>query len=170
MKKLFINLIALSLTATGVAQTNGTGQQVTLTGVTVRPLNLSYLNAVTDERMPESVTALENKAARFNITDSEIYDGDFEAYEVVFEESNGTILATYDGRGRIVESLERFKNITLPYEVRNKVAMDYPGWTIHSDAYLVSYYKDKGVDKEVKIQLRKDGKRKNIKLNLEAIN
>lgn len=169
MKKLFINLIAISLTTMGFSQTNG-NKSVALEGVTVRPLNLTYLNAVTDERMPESVTALENKAARYNITEHEVYDGNFEAYEVVFEESNGSILATYDERGRIVESLERFKDITLPYELRNKVAKDYPGWTIHSDAYLVSYYKDRGVDREVKIQLRKNGKRKNIRLNLEALN
>ncbi len=169
MKKLFINLIAIAITGAGFAQTNGSGQSVALTGVTVRPLNISYLNAVTDERMPESVTALENKAARYNVTESEVYDEDFEAYEVVFSQSDGVILATYDNRGRIIESLERFKNITLPYEVRNEVAEKYPGWTIHSDAYLVSYYKDKGVQKEVKIQLRKDGKRKNIKIDMEEL-
>ncbi len=169
MKKLFINLIAIAITGAGFAQTNGSGQSVALTGVTVRPLNISYLNAVTDERMPESVTALENKAARYNVTESEVYDEDFEAYEVVFSQSDGVILATYDNRGRIIESLERFKNITLPYEVRNEVAEKYPGWTFHSDAYLVSYYKDKGVQKEVKIQLRKDGKRKNIKIDMEEL-
>ena len=169
MKTLFINLIAICLVTVGFAQTNG-NQVEELSGVTVRPINLSYLNAVHDERMPESVAALENRAARYDITTSDVYERDFEAYEVVFEQSNGSIIATYDNRGQIIESLERFKDVTLPYEIRNTIQKLHPGWTIHSDVYLVSYYLDKGVDKVCKVQLRKDGKKKNIKLNLSSIN
>lgn len=170
MKKVFINLLAICTAAVGVAQTNGDGQTVTLKGVTVKPVNLSYLNAVLDERMPESVSDLENRAARYDVTTSEVYNENFEAYEVMFEQSNGTIMATYDHNGRIMESLERFKDITLPLNLRQQIAKQHPGWTIHSDIYLVSYYYDKGVDKSCKIQLRKGKQKKNVKINLATIN
>lgn len=170
MKKVIINVFAIAAISMGFAQTNGSNETVALTGVTVKPINLSYLNAVLDEDMPEDVKYLENKAARFDVTTSEIYDSNFEAYEVMFEQTNGSIMATYDQNGQIIESLERFKDITLPLNIREQLAIQHPGWTIHSDVYLVSYYRDKEMEKKCKIQLRKDGKKKNIKLDLASIN
>ena len=168
MKKLFINLIALGLTGLCYAQASiADAKEVTLTGVTVTPLNLSYLNSVEEETMPEFVKNLENKAARYDITDSPLYGQNFEAYEVIFSHTNGSIVATYDQYGKIIESMEQFKNITLPYDVRNKIYKENPGWSIHTDAYLVTYFHDKGVKKICKVQLRKDGKRKNLKIDLK---
>lgn len=168
MRKVFINLIAMSLVISGFAQNNGDAEKVELKGVTVTPLNISYLNSVTEEFLPDFVKNLENKAARYNITESPVYDGNFEAYEVMFSQTNGSIIATYDGNGKIMETSEKFKNITLPYEVRNKIHAENPGWSIHTDAYLVSYYAGEEVEKICKVQLRKDGKRKNLKIDLEG--
>lgn len=134
--------------------------------ITVRPLNISYVQSVVDERMPEVVTKMENKAARYNITENPIYDGNFEAYEVIFSQNNGTIIATYDQNGKIIQSSERFKNITLPSFIRNKIHAEHPGWIIHSDLYLVSYYGNMEVKKVCKIQLRKDGQRRNLKIEI----
>lgn len=139
---------------------------VDLKVVTVRPLNISYVKAVVDDRMPESVTQLENKAARYNITEHEAFDENFDAYEVIFSQHNGTIVATYDQHGRIVEASERFRNITLPPHIRNKIHQEHPGWTIYSDLYMVSYYGDREVRKVCKIQLRKDGMRRNLKIEI----
>lgn len=169
MKKLFISLITTSLCLTGFAQTNGQRPAVELPGVTVSPMNITYLNAVMDDGMPESVTELETRAARYDITQSEVFDGKFEAYEVMFEQSDGTIMATYNREGQIIESFERFKDITLPLKVRQHIYKNNPGWTIHSDVYLVTYYHDKGVNKQAKVQLRKEGKRKNIRINLAEL-
>jgi hypothetical protein len=129
---------------------------------------MSYLNSVQDETLPEFVKNLENKAARFNITESPVYDEDFEAFEVIFSHSNGSIIATYDGKGKIMETTEKFKNVTLPFKVRNKIYIKNPGWTIHTDAYLVNYYHHKGVEKTCMVQLRKDGKRKNLRIDMEG--
>lgn len=139
---------------------------VDLKSITVRPLNLTYVHNVVDERMPEVVTRLENKAARYNITENPVYDGNFEAYEVIFSQNNGTIIATYDQNGKILQTSERFKNITLPPFIRNQIHADNPGWTIHADLYLVSYYCNKEIKKVCKVQLRKDGQKKNIKIEI----
>ncbi len=167
MRKLFINLFALSLVVLGYSQDSSKdAKEVTLEGVTVSPLNLSYLSSVTEESMPASIRELEYKAAGFDITDSEIYDADIDVYEVMFSQNDGSIMATYDKSGRILTSFERFNDITLPFSVRNKIYNENPGWIIHKDAYVVSYYRDTGVRKFCKVQLRKNGKRKNIKIDM----
>ncbi|NNF19906.1 MAG: hypothetical protein HKN61_09005 [Flavobacteriaceae bacterium] len=133
---------------------------VELAGVTVKPLNLTYVNAVQDDHTPEQVKALENEAARYNIRESEVFNHDFEAYEVVFEQSNGSIIATYDQKGKIISSLERFKNVALPYHIRNAVYNKYPGWSIARDIYLVTYYVDTPViEKFYRLQLKNGNKK-----------
>ncbi len=169
MKQTILTILGVWFVAIGFAQTNG--KSVTeLEEVTIKPINLTYLNAVYDERMPAVVNELENRAARYDVTSSEVYNEDFEAYEVVFEKANSSIIATYDDRGRIMESLERFKDITLPKNIRDQISAQHPGWSIHKDVYLVSYYYDKGIEKSCKVQLRKAGKKKNIKINLSNVN
>ncbi len=167
MKTLCISLAAFLVSGFAFSQNMyrdpGT---VDLKLITVRPLNISYVHSVVDERMPETVTRLEHKAARYNITENPVYDGNFEAYEVIFSHENATIIATYDQKGKILQTSERFKNITLPAFIRNKIHAEHPGWTIHSDLYLVSYYCNSEVKKVCKIQLRKDGERKNLKIEI----
>ncbi|MBT8188274.1 MAG: hypothetical protein HKP38_00380 [Croceitalea sp.] len=165
MKNLSKSLAALCLAGILFAPSAQAQSNVLeLKGITVRPLNISYLRNVMDHRMPELVTALENKAARFNIFESPVYDGKFDAYEVMFTQEKGTIIATYNKDGKIMQSTERFKDFTLPDFIRNEIYQEHPGWTIHSDAYLVSYFYDKEVKKVCRVQLRKDGQRKNIKI------
>jgi len=150
----------------GVLNVHAQSDPFELIEVTVRPLNISYVHAVIDERMPETILELENMAARYNITESPVYDGKLDAYEVTFSQNNGSIIATYDQNGKIIHSIERFKDITLPAFIRNKIYENNLGWTIHSDMYLVSYNCNDRIKKMCKVQLRKDGKRKNIKISI----
>jgi len=167
MKTLFISVLAAFLCSNVFSQElYRAPSTVDLNLITVRPLNISYVNSVVDERMPEAVTKLENKAARYNILENPVYDGNFEAYEVIFSQNNGTIIATYDQHGKIIQTSERFKDITLPEFIRNRIHSENPGWTIHSDLYMVSYFGNKEVKKVCKIQLRKDGQRKNLKIEI----
>lgn len=164
MKNLIFGLIAVSLASLTYSQDNGVAQ-VELEEVNVTPLNLTYLNKVQDEDTPLQAKELENFASRYDITSDPIFDKNFEAYEVIFKETNGRIVATYDQDGKILSSLEKFKDVALPPIVRNTVFQNFPGWTIHQDTYLVSYFLDGDVKKIYKIQVRKDGKRKNIKMD-----
>ncbi len=169
MKKLFINLIALSLVSLGYSQFNLEAKEVALDEVTVSSLNAPYLRTVKVEEMPPSVYQLENKAARFDVTKSDQYKSYFEAYEVIFSQDNGKIVATYDKEGKIISSFERFNNITLPSAVRNAIWKEHPGWAIKKDVYLVNYFGDQGVTRTCRVQLIKDGEKKNIKLDLDDI-
>ncbi|MEZ2414098.1 hypothetical protein ACA086_03985 [Muriicola sp. E247] len=167
MKKTVLSLMLLSIVSAGFAQEEK--EAIELKGVTVSPLNLEYENTVVDKNMPPSVQNLERKAARFDITELDIYNGQFEAYEVFFEQNNGSIIATYDSEGKILQSYERFKDITLPVAVREHIYKSHPGWKIHKDIYIVSYYDDRDVSKVAKVQLVKDGLKKNLKLDVNEV-
>lgn len=175
MKNVMLGLCLLGLTSLAFAQTtpqNGNDsdvEEVQLTGVTISPLNLSYLNKVQDPHTPEEVVQLENTAARYDIKRSDVFDGSFEAYEVIFEQTDGGIVATYDREGKITSSLERFKNVALPVHIREMVYKNNPGWTITKDAYIVSYYEDlEEVQKIYKLQLKKGKQKKTLKCDSEG--
>ncbi len=144
-------------------------QTIELEGVTLSPLNMDYLYTVVDKNMPLSVQKLERRVALFDITELDIYNGDFEAYEVFFEQHNGSIIATYDAKGKIMESYEKFRDITLPLPIREYIAERNPGWQIHKDVYIVSYFDDKDVSKVARVQLVKDGLKKNLKINVNEV-
>ncbi|MCO4822898.1 MAG: hypothetical protein KC469_12570 [Flavobacteriaceae bacterium] len=167
MKTLVTGLIFLGFTSLCYSQSNGDTKvkEEALATVTVTPLNTSYLNKVQDDNTPDRVKILEDKAARYDITELSIFNGKFESYEVIFEQTESRIIATYDGDGKIINSLERFENVSLPASVRNTVYKQYPGWAIHKDVYLVSYFENKEAKRHYKIQVRKEGARKNIKLD-----
>jgi len=170
MKKLFINLIAMSLFTVGYSQINGNINEVTLDEVTVSgALNAPYLRSVRVEEMPPSVNRLETKAALFDITKSRKFKYDFEAYEVIFRQDKGKIIATYDKEGKIVKSFEKFDNIALPPAVRNKIWKENPGWAIKKDVYLVNYYGEQGVKRTCKVQITKDGEKKNLRLDIDDV-
>ncbi len=144
-------------------------QTIELEGVTLSPLNMDYLYTVVDKNMPLSVQKLERRVALFDITELDIYNGDFEAYEVFFEQNNGSIIATYDSNGKIMESYERFRNISLPAPIREYIYEKNPGWSIHKDIYIVSYFDDKDVSKVAKVQLVKDGMKRNLKIDVNEV-
>ncbi len=176
MKNVLIGLLFLGLTSLAYAQDkpakadkNADVEEVKLTGVTVKNMNSRYLNKVQDPTTPEKVVQLENAAARYDLTMSDIYDGNHEAYEVIFEQTNGRIIATYDKNGQILTSFEKFTDLTLPAPVRNSLFKEYPDWTVFKDAYLVSYYSGTdNIKKIYRVQLRKENQKLNLKCDVDG--
>jgi len=168
MKQLVIGIICFGLATLSFAQSTDGMDEVRLTDVVVTPLNLTYLNKVQDDNTPRPVIKLENKVARFNVKESPVFEEGFDAYEVIFKQTNGSIIATYDQNGSIISTLERYDQITMPYNVRNSLHKQYPDWFIHSDVYLVSYYDNKEINKVYKVQIRKDNMKKNLKVDIEG--
>lgn len=167
MKKFIICLISLGLFNLATAQTNGKVKEIKLENVTIKPLNLTYLNKVQDAETPAFVKAFEDKVARYDITEDPIFNREFEAYEVVFETikkkgADGLIMATYDQNGKILNSIEKYENVSLPKSIRDICLKQYPDYKIHKDFYLVSYNYDKDkVKKTYKVQM-KNGRSKKI--------
>lgn len=168
MKNFVVGILVFGFTSLCFAQQSDQIKPEVLPDVIITPLNTTYLSAVQSENTPKRVKNLQDKAARFNITELPIFDHSFEAYEVIFSEDKNKIIATYDKNGKIQQSFEKFKDVSLPYEVRNSIALNYPGWDILGDTYVVNYYSDKTIKKEYKIKIRNDKTTKRLKINHEG--
>jgi len=131
-------------------------------------LNQTYRNLVYNETTPEYVQNMQSKAANYDIRNEPGYNNDFTVYEVIFKQTNGSIIASYDTNGKMLSSLEKFTDVTPPQAVRNSIVQNYPGWTIHRDLYRVSYFHNKEVSKIYQIQLRKGNMKKNLKVDSEG--
>lgn len=168
MKNLLIGIFFLGLTTLTYSQSLETTSEIKLEAVTLTPLNLSYINAVKDKDTPIRVVNLENKVARYDITEQPIYGKNFEAYEVVFEETNGRkgrIIATYDNNGKVLTTMERFQNVSLPPSVRNAVSKAYPDWIVQNDMYLVSYYSGDKISKMYRVRIKNKNQKKVLKID-----
>lgn len=172
MKAIVFGMLFLGLTSLGYAQelnkeaNEDETQEVVLEGVTVTALNMDYLEKVHDKATPEVVKELEHKAARFKIKGTPIYFSEVGPYEVHFSNSKGNIIATYNRKGKILVSSEKFKDVVLPLEVRNSVYREYPDWKINSNVYLVSYHHNKGVKKIYQFQIGKDNDKRNLRTDV----
>ena len=169
MKKLIIGLMALGLTNLSFSQVNNDGiKEVELEGVVVTAPNYNYLNEVLDKNASEKIKDMQMEVATFNIKNLENYDPEVEEYQVIFNRTNGKVIAIYDNDGDIESSFERYKNVIVPRNVLSKIFMDHYGWELIKDTYQVSYKKDKEVKKVYKVQLLKGDLKKNLKLDHEG--
>lgn len=169
MKRTVLLTICLVWIVAGFSQRPEKLKSTPLDEVTLVPLNADYSMRVIDQQMPPSVKNLERRAARFDVRDLRAYNRNYDVYEVLFKENNGSIIATYDQEGRILESHEKFRNIALPPKVRNYLYLEYPGWIISKDVYFVSYYNDGEILKTCKVQLTKGKQKRHVNLNISML-
>ncbi|RXP63583.1 nicotinate-nucleotide adenylyltransferase [Lutibacter sp. HS1-25] len=166
MKKLIFGLIILGLTIHTYAQEIKT---IELSEVVISATNYKYLNKTGLENASIPVALLEQKVASYDIASSEFYDDEYDSYIISFYIPEGSILATYDKEGTILRTAERFKDVTLPIEVRNSIAKQYPNWSFEKDLYLVNYYDKSGnITKKYKITLINGDKRIKVKCDAEG--
>ena len=77
---------------------------------------------------------------------------------------DGKIVAAYDNNGKILRTIEKYKNIRLPQEVLQTIAEKYPKWAVVEDVYEVNFHCDKGIiKKQYKIKLQNEDKIVKIK-------
>ncbi|MBT8319161.1 MAG: hypothetical protein KJP01_03445 [Gramella sp.] len=88
-------------------------------------------------------------------------DGDI---YVTVKSSNGLLSAMFDKNNELVKTYQKFKNVPLPFDIRNQVYANYEGWTITKDIYTATGLQS-NIDKEKYIVfLTKDNKREKIKI------
>ena len=118
-------------------------------------VNYKYLDAVTKQEVAIPVKKMEQHVANYDIKSSEIYHDDYDMYEVTFFIPEGSVLAAYDRDGKLIRTIERYKNAGIPEAVRKAVNQKYPGWSLSKDVYLVNYHDDQGAKKQYKLKLEK---------------
>ncbi|SFZ94251.1 hypothetical protein SAMN05428642_10426 [Flaviramulus basaltis] len=171
MKKILIGIFFLGLTNLIYSQTAFHPESFFSKIKTLSTVNAAYINNVFDANNSKRVVYLENKVAEYDIKKQPLFNKEFESYIVVFEEHNnyqGSINATYDENGEIINTHEKFKNIKLPFLVLNVINKTYPGFIIQSNFYIVNYSKNKATKKFFKVKIEKEGEIKSLKINPEG--
>lgn len=170
MKKVIFSALLLGITSIGHSQEGKPQvQEVALSAVTVSPIvNSSYRNMAIEGINSKIVIDMEEIAARYDITEAPFFDKNMDAYEVIFKNSKGNILANFNKTGKIISTVERYKDITLPIAVRNTLVTNFPGWELTNNNYLVEFRDGHGIKRVFNIKIRKDRARKNLKLNVQG--
>jgi len=162
MKKVIIGLLALGLAIPAFAQDV---KVVELSEVVVRPMNFKYLNATNSKTAAIPVKTLERAVASYDVTEADFYRDDFEFYTVSFYIPDGKIVAEYDNEGKIIRTIEKFKKISLPNDVKTALLERFPNWTVTNDVYRVTYTEDNGAKKIYKLMLKNGDKKMRVKLD-----
>ena len=121
--------------------------------------NYKYLDKTGAEDVAIPVQQLQRKVATYNIKELDVYEDEYDYYDVSFVIPEGKILASYDKDGNILRTAEKFKDINLPAAIVNSIVTRFPSWSISKNVYLVYYHNRDGVKKTYKIILENGDKR-----------
>jgi len=129
-------------------------------------VNYKYLNAIDNEVTPVSVKMLQEKVALYDVKKSELYRDEYDTYTVSFFIPDGRIVAAYDSDGKIIRTIEKFKNVKLPYDVSKAIIKRFPNWKMVKDVYRVNYHDKSGITKnQYKVKLENGDKTMTVKVN-----
>ena len=142
MKNLFLFLLVCGLTTPLYAQI------IELDTVVIGPIKYKYIYEVVDEDIDQSVKDLQLKLGQFDVTKEEYYDDEYDNYRVSFYIPKGYAVATYDKDGKLLRTIERYKNVKLPLAVSEALVERFPKWTVDKDIYKVSYSEPKWESKK----------------------
>ena len=171
MRTTTVCLLAIGTFYFSTAQTEDCANTIHIEGVEVIAQNAEYLKNIQDHNTPRPVKALEYRVAKYNIDKDSRFAENLDLYEIVFKDGtngNGYIRAQFDNAGKVVSANEKFDAITPPFEVRNTIFKEHPGWDLYSSSYEVSYSYGKEPKKHYKVKLRKDRSKKNLKLDAQG--
>ena len=143
-------------------------QDIKLPEVIISAVNYKYLNAVNTVDSDPAVTRLEQEVAFYNVKESDLYEDDYDTYMIEFYIPEGRIVAAYDSNGELLRTIEKFKSVKLPKDVRDAVFTRFPNWTLDKDVYYVNYDVNKDVKKVYKIKLRNGNEVLRIKIDAEG--
>ena len=162
MKKLIIGLFIFGLT------TQVFSQVIELSEVNVS-VNYKYLDAIDLDQIPIPVKILTEKVLNFEANKDDLYDDEYDTYRVSFFIPDGKVVAAYDNNGKILRTIEKYKNIRLPQGVLQAIAERFPNWAVIEDVYEVNYHCDKGITKKhYKIKLENQDKIVSIKTDAKG--
>lgn len=171
MKKVILGLLVFGLTLQLGLTTQSFAQVINdgmLPEVEVHYMNYKYLNSVGNAEAPVDVKNLRLEVANYDLKGSEYYLDEYDFYSVNFYIPDGHIVAAYDKDGKLVRTIEKFKDVRLPKSVLNSVAKRFPGWAVYQDVYKVNYHKDKGTVEVYKMRLTNGDKKMRIKTDAKG--
>ncbi|QYA26511.1 hypothetical protein G3I01_13710 [Gramella sp. MT6] len=88
-------------------------------------------------------------------------DGDI---YITVKSSNGQLNAMYNDKNELVKTFQKFKNVPLPFDVRNQIYTNYLGWTLTEDKYIASGLKGNIDNEKYIVYLEKGNQREKLKV------
>jgi len=165
MKKLIISLLAIGITGIAYAQE---AKLEELSEVVVEAVNYKYLSTTDNKEAAVPVKMLERKAAAYDVTTKDYYQDNYDYYSVSFVIPDGKLVAVYDPDGKILRTIEKFKDIQLPDAVSKALQDRFPNWEIVQDVYRIRYEDRKGALKNYKIKLQNGEKTMKVMMSEEG--
>lgn len=142
MKNLVLITLLLSFTSNLYAQITE------LPEVVITAVNYKYLNSIDTDDSSESVKMLHEKVALYDLKGSDLYEDNYDTYYMTFFIPEGKIAAAYDTNGKVIRTIEKFKDIKLPNSVRDAVTKRFPNWGIEKNIYRVNYHSTNDIPKQ----------------------
>lgn len=130
--------------------------------------DLAYADAIYNNDISKQIQNLQATAGNYDIRTNPIFSNSYGMYEVVFNTTEGNIMAIYDDTGKLVKTIEKFEPVKLPEVVRKTLCKDYSDWKLNSTSYRVKYCCDKKTRKVYHVQLKKGGKKVNLKIDCQG--
>lgn len=95
-----------------------------------------------------------------------LVDG-YDSYLVTFKGKTMKTAATYSEKGNLISTVDHYKYKSIPYAIKNKVALAYPDWVILTGYKKMSSYDEMGnISKfHFKISLENGDKKRKIYTN-----
>ena len=128
----------------------------------------SYLRQVQSPFVPKAVEDYQLMAVQYDVAQSDLFDGRDALFLVIFRTIKGSIEASYDWTGEVVETVERFRNIALPRKILLSGMQDHSGWRVIGTNYYVYFVKDRKKRILYTIQIADGKKSKKILLDAEG--
>ncbi|MGB5460606.1 MAG: nicotinate-nucleotide adenylyltransferase [Eudoraea sp.] len=162
MKKFILSLLAIGLVSQVYSQITKVEE---LSEVVVTAVNYKYLNQTDNKEAAVPVQMLQRKVAAYDVTTKDYYQDDYDYYTVEFYIPDGKIVAAYDADGKILRTIEKFKDIKLPSAVSKALLERFPNWDVVSDIYRVTYTDKMGAKKHYKLKLQNGERTMKVKMN-----
>lgn len=61
---------------------------------------------------------------------------DTDQVTVTLKSNSGLLVANYDKNGELIKTFQKFKDVPLPYDIRNQVYASYKGWNMTKNKYI----------------------------------
>lgn len=166
MKCLTITLIFLGCITISYSQdkknsdTNDGVLKITeLPEVVIKTAGEDFSKYLPDNNPDIRVVALQEKFIAYDL--GKDYEG-AESYLLTLETKNGSLAATYNGKGKLIGVVENYKNVKLPSAVIYSVCKKYPGWAIINDKFLYTQEDGDVIKKQYHIQIKKENETRKL--------
>ncbi len=155
MKSFIIILLLLGLTSVSYAQVeNEKGEMKIeeLPGVVIKRIGSDFSIYLPDNNPDQRIRAIEEKFIAYDLGKK---NEGFEEYLLVTKSKAGSLVATYDEKGKLTRVVENYKKVRLPHQVIYSIYKNYPQWSIVNDKFLYTQRDGDVTKKEYNVTIKK---------------